>query len=421
MPINLLHERKTKMKRKILCVLLVCVMLTSSLALVSCGGGKSEEGTVTRMTVDINPSVEFMIDDENKVVSATALNDDGSIILVGEVFVGKTPEEAVELMLNVATETGYLVKGNATATDNQVKISVTGASKYAEELVDDISAKANEVLSSLDISASIETAEALKLDALRALALSTSIYTEEEINAMDQNQLLAVIAEGRVESAEMLTAELREAYFTAKEHEISFAESEETARIIESIGGLYTVVHTAYKTALDTYGAAITKLDEMRYDMLVSPDSEYQKSLIALREAKADFIEQRAYTATLDINGTEYASATATLALCEDAYDAALAAYEALGDQINASLQAAVVALTEAKAQLDSLEQTLFDDNLEAKLAERAAEIEANLNAKKDAFFAEFEAAHADDIAAIEASLAAKKQELKATVSGEAQ
>ncbi len=406
------------MKRKILCVLLVCVMLASSLVLVSCGGNDPEEGTVTRMTVDINPSVEFMIDDENKVVSATALNDDGSIILVGEAFVGKTPEEAIELMLTVATETGYLVKGNVEATDNQVKISVTGDTKYAEQLVNDVSAKANEVLATLDINASIEAAEALGLDALRQLALSTSIYTEDEINAMDTNQLLAVIAEGRVETAEMLTAELREAYFIAKEHEISFAESEETARIIESIGGLYTVVHTAYKTALNTYGAAITHLDKMRYDLLVSPESEYQQSLAALREAKAELIEQRTYTASLEINGTEYASATATLALREDAYDAALAAYEALGTQINASLESAVLALTESKAQLESLESTLFDDDLEAKLAEHASEIEANLNAKKDAFFAEFEAAHSEDIASIESSLAAKKQELKAAISG---
>ena len=132
LPTNFIHERNTKMKRKILCAFLVCAMLASSLVLVSCGGNRPTEGTVTRMTVDINPSVEFMIDDENKVISATALNDDGSVILVGEAFVGKTPEEAVELMLTVATETGYLVKGNVQATDNAVKISVTGDTKYVE-------------------------------------------------------------------------------------------------------------------------------------------------------------------------------------------------------------------------------------------------------------------------------------------------
>ena len=54
-------------------------------------------------------------------------------------------------------------------------------------------------------------------------------------------------------------------------------------------------------------------------------------------------------------------------------------------------------------------------------LAEKAKEIEAAINAKKDAFFAEFETAHSDDIAAIETALAAKKAELKNIISGEAQ
>ena len=74
------------------------------------------------MTVDINPSVEFMIDDQNKIVSVTALNDDGSILIVGEAFVGKTPEEAVEMMVTLASDTGYLVQGNAEAAENTVKI-----------------------------------------------------------------------------------------------------------------------------------------------------------------------------------------------------------------------------------------------------------------------------------------------------------
>ena len=62
---------------------------------------------MTRVTVDINPSVEFIVDDQNKVVSVTALNDDGSILIAGEAFVGKTPEEAVEMMVSLATETGW--------------------------------------------------------------------------------------------------------------------------------------------------------------------------------------------------------------------------------------------------------------------------------------------------------------------------
>ena len=258
--------------------------------------------------------------------------------------------------------------------------------------------------------------EALNEEALRALALSTSLYTEEELAAMTEDQLYAVIAQGRVETALLLTEEMRNAYYAAKEYKISFAEREEVAKVIKSLGGLYTITHSAYKTSLDLYSAAITKLDALRYDLLVSPESDYQKSLVKLREAKVDLLKQKTYIASLEVDGEEYLSATATLQLSEENYDKALAAYEELGRQANAAMEALIAQLRQAEAKLIELEDTLFDENIEAKLAEKATEMEANLNSVKDAFFAEFEAAHAADITAIENALLEKKQELKDSV-----
>ena len=206
------------MKRKILCLTMVALMILSAFALTSCKKATPDEGTVTRMTVDINPSVEFMVNDENKIVSVTALNDDGSILIVGEAFVGKTPEEAVEMMVTLATETGYLVKGNVEATENTVKISVSGDGKYVKALIKDLEKKAEDTLEKLDIRGKIERVDALGTEALKELALSTSIYTEEEISAMDEKQLCAVIAQGRIETALLLTEDMRNAYDAAKEH-----------------------------------------------------------------------------------------------------------------------------------------------------------------------------------------------------------
>ena len=177
------------MKKRIIGICLLLTIVLSAFSFTSCSKAKPEESSVTRMTVDINPSVEFMIDDQNKIVSATALNDDGSILIAGEVFVGKTPEEAVEMMVTLASDTGYLVKGNVEASENTVKISVSGDSKYAEQLKKDIIEKANDTLKALDINGTVEKAEALKIDALRKMALSTSLYTEEEIAAMDEGRL----------------------------------------------------------------------------------------------------------------------------------------------------------------------------------------------------------------------------------------
>ena len=384
------------MKKGIISIALLLALVVSAISFTSCSLGKPEEGTVTRMTVDINPSVEFMIDEEKRIVSVTALNDDGGILIVGEAFVGKTAEEAVEMMVTLASDTGYLVGGNADADENTVKISISGDSKYAQRLQKSITDKAYDTLKALNINGRVEKAEAMKIEGLRQLALSTSLYTEEEVNAMEEEQLYKVIAAGRVETALLLTEEMRSAYYSAKEYEISFAQREETARIIKELGGLYNLTHTTYKAALDLYSTAISELDDFRYEMLVSPESEYQKSLAKLRESKVELLKQKNHTASLDVNGEEYASATVTLQLAEENYDKLLAAYEKLGTERNASREALIANLRLA----------------EAKLVEQAAEIEASMNAAKDGFFTEFESAHAQDIEALEQTLLAKKQQM---------
>ena len=410
------------MKTKLLCALLCMMMLLATASLASCNNEQEpatpEEGTVTRMTVDINPSVEFMVDDQGLVVSATALNDDGSILIAGEAFVGKTPEEAIEMVVTLATETGYLVKGNATAEQNEVKISISGDSEYAKQLTEKVHATATEVLAALDVEAAVAKAEAMSLDALRSTALATGLYTEQELAAMDEKQLYAVLAQSRVETALLLTEDMREAYFAAKETRISFAEREETARIIEEMGGIYQLTHTAYKAALDAYSSAIVAVEDFRYETLISPESPYQQSLAKLREAKTELLAQKNYVATLEVDGELYAQATLDLTLSEEQYDKALAAYEALGAQADAALQQLIDAMKQAEAQLIELEAKLFDDNIEATLQAKASEIEANLNAAKDSYFAEFEAAHAEDIAAMEAALIAEKQALKDSIQG---
>jgi hypothetical protein len=102
--------------------------------------------------------------------------------------------------------------------------------------------------------------------------------------------------------------------------------------------------------------------------------------------------------------------------MTEENYDKMLAAYEKIGTDLNASLEALIAKLREAETKLIELEDTLFDENIEAKLQEKATDIEASLNAAKDGFFAEFESAHAEDIATIERSLLDKKQQLKSEI-----
>lgn len=405
--------------------LCLCLLIGMALPLASCK--KSEptppEGTYTRMTVDINPSVEFMVDDQNKVVSVTALNDDGSILIAGEAFVGKTPEEATRMVVSLATDAGYLVKGEIhvenTDESQKVEISVSGNSDYAKELAKNVKSDVEKYLKDNKITATVESVKAKTLDEMRKVVIEDGLFTEDEVKNMTEEQLYKALAAGRIETAQLLTAEMREAYYRAKDYKISFVEKQATADIISGMGATYKALMSGYSAALAAYSTSIDKLDALRYSLLVDPESAYQKALASLRDAKEDLLKERKLIFSVKDGDKTYVEISASFKLSEEAYNKALKAVEDAGAAANKAMETAIAALREVEAQLKALEEKLREnEDISAKLTAEAQKLEDTLNKAKDNFFAEFEAAHKSDIEKAEADLEAKKQELIAAAKG---
>ena len=405
--------------------LCLCLLIGMALPLASCK--KSEptppEGTYTRMTVDINPSVEFMVDDQNKVVSVTALNDDGSILIAGEAFVGKTPEEATRMVVSLATDAGYLVKGEIhvenTDESQKVEISVSGNSDYAKELAKNVKSDVEKYLKDNKITATVESVKAKTLDEMRKVVIEDGLFTEDEVKDMTEEQLYKALAAGRIETAQLLTAEMREAYYRAKDYKISFVEKQATADIISGMGATYKVLMSGYSTALAAYSTSIDKLDALRYSLLVDPESAYQKALASLRDAKEDLLKEKKLIFSVKDGDKTYVEISASFKLSEETYNKALKAVEDAGAAANKAMETAIAALREVEAQLKALEEKLREnEDISAKLTAEAQNLEDTLNKAKDNFFAEFEAAHKSDIKKAEADLEAKKQELIAAAKG---
>lgn len=405
--------------------LCLCLLIGMALPLASCK--KSEptppEGTYTRMTVDINPSVEFMVDDQNKVVSVTALNDDGSILIAGEAFVGKTPEEATQLVVSLATDAGYLVKGEIhvenTDESQKIEISVSGNSDYAKELAKNVKSDVEKYLKDNKITATVESVKAKTLDEMRKVVIEDGLFTEDEVKDMTEEQLYKALAAGRIETAQLLTAEMREAYYRAKDYKISFVEKQATADIISGMGATYKVLMSGYSTALAAYSTSIDTLDALRYSLLVDPESAYQKALANLRDAKEDLLKEKKLIFSVKDGDKTYAEISASFKLSEETYNKALKAVEDAGAAANKAMETAIAALREVEAQLKALEEKLREnEDISAKLTAEAQNLEDTLNKAKDNFFAEFEAAHKSDIEKAEADLEAKKQELITAAKG---
>ena len=377
--------------------------------LAGCGGEDSE--AAARMQVDINPSVEFILDEDNKVLSVTALNDDGALIIAGEAFVGKTAEDAVELMVSISTEAGYLVKGDLSAGQDGITISITGDEEAAQKLYDDVKAGIDAFLEESGINAAVERGEALKLDALRALVQKADpTLTDEEVESMTEEQLLNALKISRIETAQLLTEELREAYAAAKEYDFRFAERQATKDIISGLGSAYQTFLDGYAKALDSYRQAIQAVEQARYDYLVDAESDYQKKLAEVRAQKDKVLEQRKEVAELS-EGAAKDAAEAALAAEEATLQTLEAALELAGDAANASFDLALSAMKTVENALTELEKT-FPEEITTALTENAQKAQDAMNAAKDEAFAKFEEAHKEDIEKALADLQARKQAL---------
>ena len=377
--------------------------------LAGCGGGNGE--AAARMQVDINPSVEFILDADNKVLSVTALNDDGALIIAGEAFVGKTAEDAVELMASISTDAGYLVKGELSAGQDGITISITGDEEAAQKLYEDVKAGVDAFLEKSGIDAAVERGEALKLDALRALVQGADpTLSDEEVAGMTEEQLLNALKISRIETAQLLTEELRDAYNTAKEYDFRFAERQATKDVIEGLGSAYESFLNGYAAALDSYQKAIGAVEQARYDYLVDAASDYQKKLEEVRAQKDKVLEQRKEVAKLS-EGAAKEAAEAVLAAEEAILRTKEAALELAGDAANAAFDLALSAMKTVENALLELEKT-FPEEIATALTENAQKAQDAMNAAKDEAFAKFEEAHKDDIEKALADLQARKQAL---------
>lgn len=391
--------------KKIQNLLFIILVLFSLTFIVACGKDDAPEATM--VTIDVNPSFEIIVDEEKKVVSITALNDDASVLLYGEVFVGKTIEEVTNTIMNLSVELGYV----AELAEEKIQISVSGATDFKEDLEKEISKTIEKALEDANIEVVVEKVESMKIDALKEVVKLNSTLSQEEIDAMSEEQLINALKVSRIETQELLNEEMREFYFSMKNYEISFAEKEYTAKIIDELGGLYDFISSSYSSALDAYQNVIQNVEQLKFDLLIDSDSVYQKTLNQVLDAKTKFLEQKKYVATLEAGNVKL-EAEVKLDELKTVYDGLIKALENAKASAVSAFDSVISALKKVEETLVSVEN-MFDANIKETLSAKASELEATLNQAKSEFFTAFEDEYKDDINAYEEMLRAQKEALQ--------
>lgn len=83
------------------------------------------------VTIDINPSVELVVNEQNEVIDVLALNEDGEILISDLDLISKTAEEATRIIVDEAAEAGYLTDYDV---DNEITITVYDEEDEENEL-----------------------------------------------------------------------------------------------------------------------------------------------------------------------------------------------------------------------------------------------------------------------------------------------
>lgn len=104
------------MKKKILAITLITLVLIGAIAcFVGCKDKDSDKVAhpTSMVTMDINPSINLVLDQNNNVISYSAENEDALIMLYGENIIGLNVEQASQKIIDLAIEFGYLTEDNS--------------------------------------------------------------------------------------------------------------------------------------------------------------------------------------------------------------------------------------------------------------------------------------------------------------------
>ena len=133
----------TKQKKLILiivsCILAVALITTAVLLIIANSNREKTETSI--MSCSVNPSVQFVLNGNDKVMRVIALNNDGEEISMNGEFVGLKADKAAELFIKLSTEAGHIDIDSEEGT--RVDITLTG-------LKDDYTKLKNQVVASVN-------------------------------------------------------------------------------------------------------------------------------------------------------------------------------------------------------------------------------------------------------------------------------
>lgn len=99
------------MKKTVVAMIIAVMLVGIVFSFGACNKDDTPVAT-SYVSMDINPSVELVLDEDNNVISYSCENEDALLMLYGENIIGLNVDKASEKIIDLAIEFGYLTEDN---------------------------------------------------------------------------------------------------------------------------------------------------------------------------------------------------------------------------------------------------------------------------------------------------------------------
>lgn len=395
-------------------VALFALILTAALVVILMGNkpGVVTDEPVAVVQMDVNPSISFTVDDENNVVSVYGENDEGKMIISGEKLVGLKLDEAIEKVITIETETGYLLKGSVSAEENNITISIeANTEEISNNIKENIQNAVSSICDELKIEEKLEVAKSNLKDKLvqRALSIDPTL-TEEAAKEMTNDQLLAYITGCHLEKVSLPTKELEDLYDKVKVQKINILEKEETKKVIDKLDENYQSFKNNYQEMYQNLINAQEALNEAYVNNFINEESAYQKALEQYNTLKQEVIKLQNEIANME-DSIQKTIQQELLKGKEAILEGYLVALNTTKDVANKALEVANNLIDTILKDMDNFYNNLPSE-IKTEVTESLADMEDKINNAKDNMFKEFEDKYKGQIENAYNKSANKKQEL---------
>ncbi|MBE5757827.1 MAG: hypothetical protein E7345_02725 [Clostridiales bacterium] len=197
----------SKGKKFLIILILILVVAVAGVITYFVVQNKRNKTAETVMICEVNPQVQFLLNKNDKVMSAIALNEEGQQLLVKAEFEGKTADEASKLFIQLAVEAGYV---ELSTTGTQVSVDFSGLKDNYDELKSSVT---NSINSYFDENGIIAGAVATVTDDLKT-AINNVKTTTEDLTVKSEQELLETYKKTADDMAG-ISATLRAKFFEA--------------------------------------------------------------------------------------------------------------------------------------------------------------------------------------------------------------